>query len=248
MPSGANNAVMTGTDLIGAASLMDAASSNDAVSSIDAESPQVTGRRRDALDCLLDAAHPLAVADVARHTGLRLSTARFHLDGLVADGLAERTVEERATPGRRRVLYAGRPERSGPRSYGLLAEMLVGLVATVAPDAAVEAGRDWGRRLVRRPASTPAVDTDGPLAPLLRMLDDLGFRPEERTADGRPRLLLRHCPFREVATRHREVVCALHLGMMQGALADLDGPYGLDSLQPFVTPTVCLADLRPTAA
>ncbi len=240
MPSGAKNGVMTGTDLI------------DAVSLLDAVSPQVTGRRRDALDCLLDAAHPLAVADVARSTGLQLSTARFHLDGLVADGLADRTVEQRATPGRRRVLYAGRPERSGPRSYGLLAEMLVGLVATVAtvaaPDVAVEAGRDWGRRLVRRPASTPAVDTDGALGPLLRMLDDLGFRPEERTAEGRPRLLLRHCPFREVATRHREVVCALHLGLMQGALADLDGPYELDRLQPFVTPTACLADLRPTAA
>ena len=240
MPSGAKNGVMTGTDLI------------DAVSLLDAVSPQVTGRRRDALDCLLDAAHPLAVADVARSTGLQLSTARFHLDGLVADGLADRTVEQRATPGRRRVLYAGRPERSGPRSYGLLAEMLVGLVATVAtvaaPDVAVEAGRDWGRRLVRRPASTPAVDTDGALGPLLRMLDDLGFRPEERTAEGRPRLLLRHCPFREVATRHREVVCALHLGLMQGALADLDGPYELDGLQPFVTPTACLADLRPTAA
>ncbi len=240
MSSEAKNAVMTGTDLI------------DAVSLLDAVSPQVTGRRRDALDCLLDAAHPLAVADVARSTGLQLSTARFHLDGLVADGLADRTVEQRATPGRRRVLYAGRPERSGPRSYGLLAEMLVGLVATVAtvaaPDVAVEAGRDWGRRLVRRPASTPAVDTDGALGPLLRMLDDLGFRPEERTAEGRPRLLLRHCPFREVATRHREVVCALHLGLMQGALADLDGPYELDGLQPFVTPTACLADLRPTAA
>ncbi len=147
------------------------------------------------------------MADVARRTGLQLSTARFHLDGLVADGLADRTVEERATPGRRRVLYARRLERSGPRSYGLLAEMLVGLVATVAsPEAAVETGRDWGRRLVRRPASTLAVDTDGAVAPLLRMLDDLGFRPEERTADGRPRLLLRHCPFREVATLHREAL------------------------------------------
>ena len=213
----------------------------------DVASPSVTGRRREVLDRLLEAAEPLAVVDVARRTGLHLSTARFHLDGLVADGLADRAAEERLTPGRRRILYVGRPASTGPHAYGLLAEMLVGLVVTVAaPDAAVEAGRDWGRRLVRRFASTPG--TDGALTSLLRMLADLGFRPEERAADGRTELLLRHCPFREVAMRHREVVCALHLGIMQGALADLDGSFRLDRLRPFVTPTVCLADLRPTVA
>jgi predicted ArsR family transcriptional regulator len=220
------------------------------VSLIDAAPPQVAGRRREALDCLHEAAHPLAAAEVARRTGLQLSTARFHLDALVADGLVDRTTEERSTPGRRRILYTVRADASGPRGYGLLAEMLADLVTTAGgPDSSpIETGRAWGRHLVHRPAPPERRDAETAVAPLVRMLDAMGFRPRERTDADRTNLHLRHCPFREVALRHPEVVCAIHLGIMQGALADLHGPLEIESLDPFVTPDVCVARLRPVVA
>jgi predicted ArsR family transcriptional regulator len=46
-----------------------------------------------------------------------------------------------------------------------------------------------------------------------------------------------------VAERHQDVVCALHLGLMQGVLAQLRAPVGTDRLQPFAEPSVCTADL-----
>src|SRR5450759_1246929 len=80
-----------------------------------------------------------------------------------------------------------RTEALGPLSYGLLAEMLTGLVASLddAGPAAVETGRAWGRHLVDRPAPSQRVDANDATARLNRVLDSIGFQPEMRTgADG----------------------------------------------------------------
>jgi predicted ArsR family transcriptional regulator len=206
------------------------------------------GRRAEVLAGLRAAGRPLSVIDVARLTGLHSNTARFHLDGLVGDGLAQRSVEERDVPGRPRVLYAAQDQVPGARSYGLLAEMLTGLVASL-PDAgpaAVEAGRAWGRHLVDRSAPSQKVDATDAIARLNRVLDAVGFQPESRP--GRTKkdteIRLHHCPFREVAERHGDVVCALHLGLMHGALDELGAPLEATSLQPFVTSDLCVATLR----
>ena len=47
------------------------------------------------LAALLDAGRPLDVTEVARLVGLHVNTARFHLDGLVEAGAADREVERR---------------------------------------------------------------------------------------------------------------------------------------------------------
>ncbi|HZJ06739.1 MAG TPA: ArsR family transcriptional regulator, partial [Nocardioidaceae bacterium] len=59
---------------------------------------------------------------------------------------------------------------------------------------------------------------------------------------------LRHCPFREVAQKHTDIVCAIHLGLMQGALDELGAPMTTTSLDPFVTPHMCVARLETTRA
>jgi predicted ArsR family transcriptional regulator len=59
---------------------------------------------------------------------------------------------------------------------------------------------------------------------------------------------LRHCPFREVAQKHTDIVCAIHLGLMQGALDELGAPMAATSLDPFVTPQMCIAHLHATKA
>jgi predicted ArsR family transcriptional regulator len=215
---------------------------------IDPPTEVVAGTRRtDVLGRLRDASEPLSAADIAARTGLHVNTARFHLDRLVADGLAERMPEPRDVPGRPRIVYQAQGQPSGPRSYGLLAEMLTGLVASRsdAGPAAMEAGRAWGRHLVERPAPSERVDVDEAVARLSRVLESTGFRPETRKVGKRAiEIDLLHCPFREVAERHQDVVCAIHLGLMQGALAELRSAVKAESLKPFVTPSVCVARLR----
>ncbi|HVB27940.1 MAG TPA: transcriptional regulator, partial [Mycobacteriales bacterium] len=145
-----------------------------------------------------------------------------------------------------------RGELPGPRSYGLLAEMLTGLVASLADagPAATEAGRAWGRHLVERAAPSQRVDVTDAVARLTRVLDAIGFQPEVCRGKGSKDIEvgLHHCPFREVAERHTDVICEIHLGLMQGALSELQAPVAAISLQPFVSPSLCVARLRAVKA
>ncbi len=87
----------------------------------------------------------------------------------------------------------------------------------------------------------------------MAVLEDMGFVTEaEDEASGAEhaerRLNLHHCPFREVAERRPDIVCAIHLGLMQGTVETLRAPLDATSLQPFVTPHLCVATLRRTGA
>jgi predicted ArsR family transcriptional regulator len=210
-------------------------------------SPSLGASRSRVLEILQDAGTALGVADVAASMGLHPNTARFHLDGLVESGLVERTTETRDEPGRPRALYTARPDaaRAGQRSYRLLAEILTSYIATHDPTpakAARDAGYAWGRYLAERPP--PYRRTDGATAnrQLMRMLGDVGFEPES-TGGRKHQILLHHCPFREAAAENREVVCSVHLGLMQGLLSELDSPLSADRLDPFVEPSLCVAHL-----
>jgi predicted ArsR family transcriptional regulator len=75
------------------------------------------------------------------------------------------------------------------------------------------------------------------------MLDDVGFMPQAKTSGRKRQILLHHCPFREAAIEHQEVVCAVHLGLMQGMLTELDAPLVAERLDPFVEPSLCIAHL-----
>ena len=81
---------------------------------------------------------------------------------------------------------------------------------------------------------------------LTDLLTDLGFAPENRwgTRDI-GEIALRNCPFLELAGTRRDVICPVHLGLMQGALDTWDAPITVDTLTPFVEPDVCLAHLAP---
>ena len=218
---------------------------------VDAPASVAAGSRREQVLALLRAAdRPLSAAEVAESAGLHLNTARFHLDGLVEDRLAERTSEPRDVPGRPRILYTAQGPAPGPRSYGLLAEMLTGLIASLedAGPATVEAGKAWGRHLVERAAPSERVDAAEAVARLNRVLDAIGFEPEVRKGKKGMEVHLHHCPFREVAAKHTDVVCALHLGLMQGALSELNAPVDATSLEPFVQQSLCVARLQAKKA
>lgn len=206
--------------------------------------------RQRVLDLLRATPGGLGVQDLAEETGLHGNTVRFHLDRLVGEGLAERNVGARDEPGRPRLVFTAAP---GPdpvrdrRNYRLLSDMLASYVVGTASDpsaAAVEIGRTWGRHLVERPAPYRRTGEAEAVERLLDLLGDIGFAPELSPGDPRT-VLIPHCPFRELADAHREVVCALHLGLMRGALAEMDAPVTADRLLPFVEPSLCTAHLAP---
>jgi predicted ArsR family transcriptional regulator len=212
-------------------------------------------RRQQVLDTIQQATEPVGVAEIADHLNVHPNTARFHIETLVNEGIIDRVPDTPSGPGRPRVGYRARPglARGGARRYRELAELLLGHLSATSDDptaAATAVGRTWGAHLVHRPAPLHDVTRSDAVERLTVMLDELDFAPEP-VADrpGPPdRVRLRHCPFLELAEPHRDLVCPLHLGLMQGALAELRAPITVTALIPFAEPTACLAHLARSPA
>lgn len=214
--------------------------------------PVLGDSRTQVLAVLQTAGAPVAVTEVANHVGLHPNTARFHLDGLVEQGLAERETERRDAPGRPRALYSASADSAGTgrRNYRLLAEILTRYLTTHNKQprrAALSAGEAWGRFLTERAAPFRRVDTAVATRQLVEVLEEIGFAPEAVTVRRERQILLHHCPFRETAEDHRDVVCAVHLGLMRGMLAELDAPLEATRLDPFVEPNLCVTHLTSAA-
>lgn len=213
----------------------------------DAGAPLGESRAR-VLDLLRAAGRPLGVQEIAEQVGLHPNTARFHLDALVEAGLAARESQPRETPGRPIMAYqaAAGDGPAGQRHYRLLAEMLTSMIAGVVPQpdqAAAEAGREWGRYLTQAPPPYQRLEAGQAVERLSAALAELGFAPETVAAGSAYRLRLHQCPFREVAERHQDIVCALHLGLIDGILGQLRAPVTADRLRPFAEPSVCIAEI-----
>jgi predicted ArsR family transcriptional regulator len=212
----------------------------------DAAAPLGQSRAR-VLEILRAADSPVGVQEVAEQMGLHPNTARFHLDALTDAGLAVRARLPRAAPGRPSMAYrAAHGGPAGQRRYRLLAEMLTSLISGVIPgpgEAAVQAGLEWGRYLTEQPAPYQRPDAARSIERLSAALAELGFDPEVVSEGGNHQIRLHQCPFREVAEAHQNVVCSLHLGLMQGVLAQMRAELTADRLRPFAEPGLCITDL-----
>jgi predicted ArsR family transcriptional regulator len=193
-------------------------------------------RRARLVEELDGAGRPLDTAELARRVELHPNTVRFHLAVLADAGIVRSRPQPRDTPGRPRIAYEltaeGRPGRAD--EYRALAAALAG-VAGATPagvEASVEAGRAWGREHVRR--SGEASDA------VVELLEAQGFEPSVR--DGA--IELRRCPFRAVAEARPAVVCGLHRGLMDGALAACGSDLAVGRLDVFPEPGLCVAHLR----
>lgn len=222
------------------------------MSSIAASPGELTGRRLDVWRTLKLANGPLSIAAIAEQLRVHPNTVRFHLATLISDGRVERVKSEHHGPGRPPVMVQAvrQMDRGGPRRYRLLAEILtIGFAADANPGAkALAAGREWGRRLRPPTSGATAPGAEESIERLVEMLDELGFAPERRETAGQKQVGLRHCPFLELAEADPEVVCPIHLGLMEGALETWDAPVGIDRLEAFVEPDMCLAHLSLAAA
>ncbi|HET7044911.1 MAG TPA: helix-turn-helix domain-containing protein [Gaiellaceae bacterium] len=191
---------------------------------------------------------PLDARELAAHVGLHVNTVRVHLNALADAGLVAGETRPPSGRGRPRVAYRATAAAGdeGGRRYRLLAEILTALVARYGAEAATqleEIGEAWGRYLVDAPPRFSSADDERAVAKLLELLTELGFQPQlERGTRGR-RILMRPCPFLELAREHQDVICPIHLGLMRGALAEVGARTRATKLEPLVRSDLCVARL-----
>ncbi len=203
--------------------------------------------RRRLFDFVASAADAVGRDDAAQAVGLARSTASFHLDRLVKDGLL--AVEFRKLGGREGP-GSGRPAKlyraavdevaaSVPdRHYDLAAELLVTAIESATSDggsprdallrAARARGQAAGESAARTTGREPAGDigtgdaesAGGPegAGPFADFLAGQGYCPAD---DGSGGLVLLNCPFHRLATGHADVVCAMNGAFLGGASAAL---------------------------
>ena len=206
--------------------------------------------RRRLFDFVTSAADAVGRDDAAKAVGLARSTASFHLDRLVKDGLL--AVEFRKLGGREGP-GSGRPAKlyraavdevaaSVPdRHYDLAAELLVSAIEAATSDggsprdallrAARARGQSAGESAARATGREPAgavgagnaETADGPGSPggAGPFAEFLAGQGYCPADDGGGGLVLLNCPFHRLATGHADVVCAMNGAFLGGASAAL---------------------------
>lgn len=171
---------------------------------------------------------------LAERLGLHPNTIRWHLGVLGDGGLVHAVPERRHGRGRPSVVHrlTGEGIARGRDEYRLLATMLTDVVSHDRDGAAraYEAGVRWGSHLQQAE----------PDASLAHVLDQEGFAAEQHGS----RLEMRRCPFYALAEHSPQVICTLHHGIIDGALAEAGSEQTVERLEPFVEPGLCIAHLR----
>ena len=188
-----------------------------------------------------DQPEPVTIAALVTLTHLHENTVRGHLDALVRAGLVSRSRTEPLGRGRPAWLYEGTTaDPSTPLEYAGLVAALARSIAAHSDDPvshAAESGEVWGRQLASDRGAVRGTAEEA-RRELVGVMDDLGFSPrtDEHDVD---QVRLTRCPFLEAATRHQEVVCAVHLGLARGVLAEHGVDPGGTRLLPFAEPGAC---------
>lgn len=180
---------------------------------VEINEPGVTAAQSRVLSTLRDAGRALTLSELQDETGLHPNTLRGHLDALVAAGSASRIASRTGGRGRPAWSYLAREPEYAALAMALASGLDSGEGRTLDP-AAVRGGRAWGERLRDQ---LGAVE-DGRERVLLA-LTHTGFAPEA-DASQVDRVTLHACPLLEAARSHPAVVCAVHLGLVEGVLGE----------------------------
>lgn len=190
---------------------------------------------RQVLEALRHGVGPMRVDEVAEAVGSHVNTVRGHLAQLVDRSLVMTTTAPAQGRGRPAVLYEAGP-RPGARTdeYRALAGAFAADLVASGRGPGVRArargiGRAWGERL-RSPARQGTERRR-----LEATLVDLGFGPE---TDG-DTVRLTTCPLLELARENPDVICEIHLGLVEGTL-DHGEVAEQAELTPFAEPGACL--------
>jgi predicted ArsR family transcriptional regulator len=195
-------------------------------------------QRQAVLDALGAAHDGLDTNELASLLSVHPNTVRWHLGVLADAGLVRSSPEHRRRRGRPSVVFrlTGKGAAHDRDDYHLLATMLTDALAGDRDgDArAYEAGVRWGRHLHEAEGDAGVVE----------LLDRQGFAAE-RHGD---RIEMRRCPFYALAEAAPQVVCTLHHGVIDGALAASGSRALVDRLDPFVEPALCVAHLTSSSS
>jgi predicted ArsR family transcriptional regulator len=200
--------------------------------------------RRQLYNYVLSRPGPVSRDEAAAALRLPRSTAGFHLDRLVAQGLLDNGYQRltgRSGPG------AGRPaklyRRSSrqvtvslpPRCYELAGRLLSNALkhaerSRKSPRAilnqhAYETGKELGE--------TAGNGNRNNINAALQVLEDNGFQPRIEDND----VVLDNCPFHTLAQDHQELICGMNLCLLNGVLDGL-APTTLTA-QPHPSPSQC---------
>lgn len=200
-----------------------------------AADPADLGAAAKVLAALRDAPEPLRIGDIAHAVGAHDNTVRGHLVTLMDRGLVTSSTVPAQGRGRPAALYSAGP-RPGARTdeYRALAgafaaDLLASGSGTQVRERARLVGRTWGERLA---PEASAGDAPGSLDATLA---DLGFGPER---DGEL-VRLTTCPLLDLAVENPDVICRVHLGLVDGLL-DRGAEAPETELTPFAEPGACL--------
>lgn len=196
------------------------------------------------LAALIDQPDPVGIEALAQATARHPNTVREQLNWLVAHGHVTRIRQPRDGRGRPAWLYQAHGSRPGDNEYVELAAALAWRLQDASLDARAEAlaaGQHWGAGLVDRKGALAAPTPEGGRRWTVELMDELGYDPDPD--DGARTVVLRKCPLLQAAHRFPDVVCAVHLGMVQAALERNGAPADEAVLTPFSAPGECLLRL-----
>jgi predicted ArsR family transcriptional regulator len=179
----------------------------------------------------------VSVRELSVRLSLHPNTLRPHLRRLEDAGLVTSETRKGSTVGRPQVVYtAVDVEAREGQSHRLLADILSGVTTTRRQqERAAELARDWGAYLVGR--SVPKPGARRPVGPNLAILQsamaEAGFEPRfHRRGAKTVEITMRACPFRDLLDEHRELVCAVHRGLLEGMLSASRPPLSLREFEP----------------
>lgn len=195
--------------------------------------------------------HPEAtVAELHAQLGGHPNSVRNHLDGLVAQGLVVASSRSHG-PGRPALRYSLTPTGlsvARDRSRVGASEGLSSLLGLLLDEYEQRQEPERDARLLGRTWAGRAGGDDGrqhetadPEAAVMSLLAQEGFAPIRRGED----IALLRCPVLAAAQAHPQVVCSIHLGMIESAYRR-HGGRGEVTLQPFGAPDSCLTRLHPS--
>lgn len=174
--------------------------------------------RRALFDHVRRSGSPVSRDEAAAAFGVARSTAAFHLDRLVDEGLLAvefKRLTGRSGPG------AGRPSKLYTRAAGEIAVMVperryefAAALLVSAVEESTRTGEPVGDAL-RRVVRDTGRELGSAAGSLEKVLDEHGFEPR---AEG-DSIVLANCPFHRLAQQHAETVCNLNLELLRGVAA-----------------------------
>lgn len=171
------------------------------------------GRSRAEIHRLVAASdHPMTIGELASATGLHRTAVRLHLVQLAEAGLVEAATLPPTGRGRPRSVYRA----VDAQPYLTLASWLAEGVRTG------RSAREMGRVIGERTARVGVLDVVGCI---VDEASRIGFDPVVRSDPSTEsvEVVLRSCPFAELAVVDPATVCALHLGLAEGVAGAIGG-------------------------